>query len=194
MGGDCVHNLRSSLDHVIYALAVKNTGQNPPPKAGSLYFPIFDSPEKYREKAGRLAPLSDRAKAFIESLQPYNSGNSHRSFILRALNEFDNSDKHRLLHVAASRMGSGEFKFEGPFCNLNPNIVVSTKPIEDGTELASFTLDPPKLNVEYKVTILIDITVNHVPAPNGSWVSPLISMLGELIQGVREILVLAQHC
>jgi len=29
--GDCVHNLRSALEHLVYAIAVNDAGQNPPP-------------------------------------------------------------------------------------------------------------------------------------------------------------------
>ena len=38
--GDALHNLRGALDHLMYALAVQQTGQDPPDDDASLMFPI----------------------------------------------------------------------------------------------------------------------------------------------------------
>src|SRR4051794_32749877 len=40
VAGDCVHNLRSALDNLIYAIAIYQSRQNPPPDDKSLQFPI----------------------------------------------------------------------------------------------------------------------------------------------------------
>ena len=37
IAGDCIHNLRCALDHLVYALAVKNSGTTPPPDANRNY-------------------------------------------------------------------------------------------------------------------------------------------------------------
>ena len=38
--GDAIHDLRSALDHLVYAIAVFRTGQNPLPNPRDLNFPI----------------------------------------------------------------------------------------------------------------------------------------------------------
>jgi hypothetical protein len=45
MIGDCLPNLRCALDHLVYAIAIHESGQSPPPCEGSLAFPICDSPD-----------------------------------------------------------------------------------------------------------------------------------------------------
>ena len=39
---DVVHNLRCTLDHLVYAVAIHESGSNPPPLADKLAFPICD--------------------------------------------------------------------------------------------------------------------------------------------------------
>src|SRR5712691_9345056 len=47
--GDCVHNLRSALDHMIYSIAIKASGLNPPPDAEKLMFPIVRPPSQFKD-------------------------------------------------------------------------------------------------------------------------------------------------
>src|SRR5882757_2753581 len=70
--GDCVHNVRSALDHLVYALAIINSGKNPPPNERNLQFPICGSRSHFNKKGDWIAPLSDAAKTFIERVQSYN--------------------------------------------------------------------------------------------------------------------------
>ena len=65
IAADCVGNLRSTLDHLVYALAVRNTGKNPPPDARKLQFPICDTETSFQgeKKRGRINGLSAKAEA-----------------------------------------------------------------------------------------------------------------------------------
>src|SRR5277367_3896862 len=54
IASDCVHNLRSALNHLVYALAIKNTGTNPPPNSRSLQFPIADSKVAFEKQRPRI--------------------------------------------------------------------------------------------------------------------------------------------
>jgi hypothetical protein len=42
VAADCVHNLRCALDHLVYAIAVYESGQDPPPNHRGLQFPIAE--------------------------------------------------------------------------------------------------------------------------------------------------------
>ena len=59
IAGDCVSNLRSALDHLVYAAAIQDTGSDPPADWNKLQFPISDSFTQFTvEKARRLSSLS----------------------------------------------------------------------------------------------------------------------------------------
>lgn len=107
--GDCVHNFRSTLDHLAMTLAIDNGAD---PYDFSIQFPICDSPEaffgKVSPKTGALPGSPPRgtgryqiralhpdAQRFIESLQPYRRTGT--SWTLTELHHLDNRDKHRSL-------------------------------------------------------------------------------------------------
>jgi len=99
IAGDCIHNLRCALDHLVYALAVKNSGTNPPQDANRLQFPIASSLEQFEKQRDRIKGLSDKAQTFIEQRQPYNVRTKKMPPQLAILSGLDNADKHRLLTV-----------------------------------------------------------------------------------------------
>ena len=81
VSADCVHNLRTALDHAAYAIAAVKTGQNPPPCWDKVKFPIADADHKFREAMNRYGlsflQESDLAMwAAIESFQPYKRPNA----------------------------------------------------------------------------------------------------------------------
>jgi hypothetical protein len=185
--GDCVHNLRSALDHLVYALAIQHSGQNPPPNERSLQFPICGSPSHFSTKSNWIAPLSDSGKRFIESVQPYNRRDQLNPSTLGVIADFDNSDKHRLLNVTLAVAGSAEIKFT-PIEGVE--IETHLRPIiKDGAEIAYLTVDPPKLDLDYKFVGLIDVAVSHIPVgPHQSEISQLISVLHLMIAEVSKII------
>jgi hypothetical protein len=63
--GEAIQNLRSALDHMVYAAS---RGRD------MTQFPIFTNADKYREKAAAmLTGVPDSVRAVIEKAQPYNS-------------------------------------------------------------------------------------------------------------------------
>jgi hypothetical protein len=97
--GDAVHNMRSALDHLVYALAIRVTGQDPPPGFDRLQFVIVDDPSDWKGQMWHLKPLSDEMRALIESVQPYKTTPLDRVQydLLRWLRELDDADKHRVI-------------------------------------------------------------------------------------------------
>jgi hypothetical protein len=102
LAGEAIHHLRSSLDHLVWALASRRNA-NPP---GRIQFPICSSAEKFAKacKGGIIHGLSRKSHAAIERSQPYwhryrtPDPENHPLFIL---NEMNNTDKHRLLVVVS---------------------------------------------------------------------------------------------
>lgn len=90
--GDAVHNLRSALDHLAYAIV---SAVDKP--SDRLYFPIdinynsFVRQFSFRE-IQRVAP--DIACFILDEIKPYGAGNPFSK-----LNQLDRADKHRFLLV-----------------------------------------------------------------------------------------------
>lgn len=93
---DCTHNLRTALDYLVYELASRD-GE---PAIHSL-FPICNTSNTYHrqvEERDRLHNVRDKARAIIESLQPYNArGGKRFSHPLYILNKLTSAEKHQML-------------------------------------------------------------------------------------------------
>jgi hypothetical protein len=107
--GDCLFNLRSALDHIVFSLHVKACrGDVPREVAEKSAFPILDQRAISRRgttdtakwtEIKRLPYTQRRALAW---LQPYNRRNDDLKNIRRSLDRIgtlNNIDKHRHLHV-----------------------------------------------------------------------------------------------
>jgi len=100
--GDCLHNLRSSLDNLIYELAVAYKGE-PLSKSieGHVAFPMFRSDTENTAKTLKcmIRGIHPGARTIVKGLQPYTRRDEAHKFILWILNELSNKDKHRFPHL-----------------------------------------------------------------------------------------------
>ena len=110
LSGDCSHGLRSALDHLVYAIAVYESGADPPPNERRLQFPITDTAELFQDQVWRIKALSTPVRAAIEACQPYNRRHKLVPPLLSILRDFDDTDKHRLLNVVVSAQFEGELR------------------------------------------------------------------------------------
>lgn len=105
--GDCVHNLRSALDHIVYALIWTNPARLGRPPSEKAMFPICDTRQGYLhqiKQLKRLDGIPETVAALIETLQPYHNrekGLDHTLHPLWVLNKLENIDKHRRLNLAS---------------------------------------------------------------------------------------------
>lgn len=103
--GEMLYNLRAALDGFVYDCAVLDSGQFPPPDHDRLEFPICDTPKGFKNSDRKIAPLNDRAKDAIASVQTYRAsaetddGNLMVINGLAMLNDLARRDRHRRLHV-----------------------------------------------------------------------------------------------
>ncbi len=106
--GDILHNLRSSLDQLAFALLTAYTQPVPDNLAGDSEFPIFGDLDR-RKKPGagsgmfraakrKIEGIHPSAKTVIEGLQPYHRGNLFVDDPLWRLHDLSRIDKHRLIH------------------------------------------------------------------------------------------------
>lgn len=92
--GDVVHNVRCTLDHLIWQLVLSN-GERP---TKSNQFPIISDPTKYWKniRNGRLRGVSETHRAIIDSVQPFQRVSDYHD-PLTLLSWLDNVDKHHVV-------------------------------------------------------------------------------------------------
>jgi hypothetical protein len=114
--GDCLHNLRSCLDVLAYALANAYTKPLPKEVADASEFPIVgdeskkgvagSGPEMFRSSGlQKVAGWHPEAQAVVKGLQPYHRGKDFQSDPLWLIHDLDRVSKHRLLHPALGAFG-----------------------------------------------------------------------------------------
>jgi hypothetical protein len=186
IAGEIIHHLRSSLDHLICALAI-NEGVAPE-DTGRLQFPICSTPEKFEEavKKGQINGISTNAYDFIKAIQPYNTNNGFEASKLYWLHHWDNADKHRLLIVfgAAVFMGlESSFRIINNSDKVNQIIGVKPQPpffcevSNDGEELVRFLFAEPHSDVEIEINIVPQIVFKEIVPLNSIGVIELLSTL-----------------
>ena len=104
--GECLYNLRSSLDHMAWALAGG--------KGDKTAFPVFTDRGNYaRVTPGQhLRYVRKDAHAFIEGLQPYHHVKGGKASMLYLLDRLTNDDKHR--ELLGTEVGVVHTRFESP--------------------------------------------------------------------------------
>lgn len=112
--GDGLHNLRSSLDALAYALAARNSGQPTDSHARNIQFPICDSHEEFQKRRdSNLRRLSAAAQAAIEIMQPYHVSEWGGGNPLGLLRDLSNVDKHRRLVIVLLNVDVGHVVLAG---------------------------------------------------------------------------------
>jgi len=136
--GDCLQNLRSSLDYLVWELVLAANG-NPGKKHA---FPICETAALFKQNvtSGRLDGVPKDAVTQIESLQPYQLGKDWQKATLWVLNEFNNINKHRRILLTVLRGGEsknnidvvnveGQLWARGPMPSFDENAEIGPLPI-----------------------------------------------------------------
>lgn len=198
--GDIVHNLRSALDNMVYALASFREGPAPDPVEGKwarLAFPVRRTDAEWRSiRSDRLWALDDTEADAIRGLQPFSTGQeSPEREPLMILEALWNIDKHRHLHLVGATFELADVISVRPFDSA-PDIplkVISQRaagPLKDRTEIARLEqVGPPWTNMpeahaDLRFTPDVAFGEGH-PAYGGS----LLETLGDCGRRVEEILV-----
>jgi hypothetical protein len=189
VAGDCVHNLRSALDSLLYGIAIIQTGQNPPPDEKKIQFPIVTDAASFQgEVKRRLQSLSPAVTQALETFQPYNRPHSDLPPLLGILSVLSNQEKHRMLNVGAATTHSASVELptmsEG---SKVPSITATRTAITGKNEILSFTVEPPEPNLKYRCTVDIPICLQHAPGPSKSPFNELATVLTWLIEEVEEV-------
>lgn len=168
--GDCVHNLRSALDHLICQIALLDGGTME--DCAKSQFPIASkSEEQYELMAVRQLPgcLTEKHRAMVRQPQPFCSKNGPDSNPLSVLAHFSNTDKHRLINPAIGFMDTdaGEllermtrnYEGAGPSPVHSWWMVKRGTALEEGTPWFRIVFDRELMKEPPKVEIHADIKI-----------------------------------
>lgn len=161
MIGDCLHNLRSALDHLVYQLAIKNATSSK--AAAKTFFPIYLTKATFDERVKKeVKPfISDVALAEIEKCQPYTAYDVADEADIWILSQLDIIDKHRLLVVAGQKFAATEFTLTFPDGQRVHQVIPEPhwKPVKDGAEIIRFKIAKPpgKVRVQIKTMTTVQI-------------------------------------
>lgn len=106
--------LRAALDNGLYALAAALSGQNPPPQAERIQFPICSTPQEFKQQAKRLSMLPLHVVEALEKSQPYRSPYGPESNLSYWIHELARTDRHRSLHVGLGRIDEHRIRVAVP--------------------------------------------------------------------------------
>lgn len=106
--------LRAALDNGFYAWVAAATGQNPPPSAARLQFPICSTPTEYRRHTKRLVGIPPEIMDAVEGAQPYQSPSGSESNLFYWLHELARTDRHRTPHVGIGRVAEHRVRIGVP--------------------------------------------------------------------------------
>jgi hypothetical protein len=176
--GDCVHNLRSALDHLAFQLMLGNrSGPVPRDLYKSSAFPIMLSGRKWAKRVGKgdrkgqptndsglykIQGVSAIAADLIESLQPYHRRKNPETRSLWELDELWNADKHRLFPLVHTSFEVLSFQLKGnlPFALLRFESIPG--PLKRNTEVArwAYVASDEPVHMHVDAELVTDITFN----------------------------------
>lgn len=183
--GDCVQNLRNSLDHLVFELAEAFTGIPLPDSiAHKSAFPIFGkgapTTSQLQDKIGGISP---GARAIVEALQPYKVGANYERDPLWILDRLANVDKHRAIHPALfSKLGIG---IAGNNFALAETFYQSGE-LKDGAEIVRFKASPSDPQKEMDMQLTFPLFVAFPEGPPG-FREPIVPMLRNIGRYVEDI-------
>ncbi len=182
---DAIHNLRCSLDHLIYAVAIVRTEMNPPPGARDWSFPIrSDSSLQVALKDDPFPKLGPSVLEEIKRFQPYNRPHPRLPPILALLNRFDNLDKHRLLRVAMVHPREGKWEWSPNPEFPGARIVPTLSEVVDSTKVSELIFQGPSKESYPKFSANLVISLFPLSGEKPIEVS---DMLPEMASEVRLI-------
>lgn len=191
--GDAINNLRSALDHLVYAYAKHQRRDTPGSKVEGSAFVIADTHEKWNHPSNRkkLSCLSIPIMEAIKAVQPFSRKHPDLPPLLSILRDFSNADKHRLLRVAAAAISHADVSFTSP--NIVPKAIgVKMEPIEDGDIFAVVEANQAEpglriLNAQFHLEVCLWHELREGESDSRFKRSPVILLMNLLAEEVKEV-------
>lgn len=160
--GEWLYLLRAALDGTAYLLAVRDSAQDPPLNARSIYFPIKDDPAKYDNPNHRanLQALSDETFALLRQIQPFNAQPSHLTNTLWWIEELARIDRHRRGHTLAVHIVNARIGLQPPLRLVKFHLPQSPSkpiPIDESAPMSILDIEAPPAFGEIQIMQHMDI-------------------------------------
>jgi hypothetical protein len=154
LAGECVHNMRSALDNLAFALARLN--RDPPERPKGVAFPIYTEKTQF-DKNGRrnIDQLPQPAALLVERLQPFQRdgsaafGTPDRDALV-LLQWLSNTDKHQVPSVVLIAPTEISHNFSAAFqseedaaANVPPDTTIWAGPLSPGAVLIEYRTKHP---------------------------------------------------
>jgi hypothetical protein len=182
MTGDVLFNARSSIDHLVYQLHIRELGIVPADVEKDIMFPISDKPARF--PSWRIKHLAEAERRVIVDLQTYSAGDEERTRVqgnLSLLNDLHRIDKHRKLHFITSSQDAFVIQNFGPETGFEHH--PQWGPVNPEGYVDRWTFTQPPSNVkDYGGAIL------HVALEYRSKPLELLVMLHQALNGAGETL------
>jgi hypothetical protein len=147
--GDCLHNLRSALDHTMWQVTLLDGGL----PDDATQFPIASkSEDQFETMANRRIPgLSADHRAMVKEAQPYHAGHKAHIDPLSVLATLSNIDKHQVIHPTysfiAGDVNEALDSLVGSYRGTGPSPVHKFWLAKEGSRMEH---DTPWLRIEWK--------------------------------------------
>lgn len=196
--GECVHNLRSGLGNLAFALARLHC--DPPGRPQDIAFPIYREKNKFDENAKKnIAQLPKKAAALIERIQPFQRDGSPAEGVaandpLLLLQSLNNTDKHRVPSVVLlapatlSHLHDIEFRSEDEAAaNAPPDLTAWTGPLNAGVVLVEMRSKHPLASVKGRSEIhaVVALETDEGPRPLDQVLKPLLVYTSMIVDQFR---------
>lgn len=190
--GDCIHNLRSVLDHLAYNLVLASE-VNPD---SQVTFPVCHTETVRNKCTGAEEPslkidVRDDIREWIDSVQPYKGTSTGKR--LAALHNLDIIDKHRahlvtMLAVGAIRKKFTAENFEAArkFPMWERPIWKSPEPLEYGKKCLTVSYAIPQMEVDPYLRVRVEVLFGKGSPGRGESV---VSVVDDLVRLVRYELI-----
>jgi hypothetical protein len=144
-------SIRAALDNGFYAWVAAETGQNPPPQAGRLQYPICSSSTEFKRQKSRLSLVPQSIVDKIEKVQPYQVPFGPESNLFYWVNELARTDRHRTPHIGIGRIATHKVHIKvPPGATLHFDTTVQPfQAIDDRIVLCRFTTSRPAYRSEF---------------------------------------------
>lgn len=167
--GDCLHNMRSALDYLVYDLASASVAPRSLVSAerSACKFPIHHSAASFDNEVATMPFLSEEIVSRIRGVQPFHrGGGASHADPLAILQRLNNQDKHRLLHTTGFALEWSAYN--KPTVPHNPTFHGGR--LDHGQRVAIFEFDDPLPDYDVEFDPRFQVVIeSHGLANQGAW-------------------------
>jgi len=180
--GDCLHNIRSALDHLFWALVLLKHPTGSPQGATHAMFPIYRDVNTFKGKKYQIEEwVGQDITAMLERMQPFASKLDPHPLLF--IHENNIEDKHKLLIPVLGAVRSAQTLIKTKPGSSPPEFKVTQGPnaLVNGAELGRLIVKSPEsvVDVYYSPSVRVCLERKAV-------MFEVVPTLGKLIKDVEK--------